>query len=333
MLCLLAVMRTITTRKNGRWRRWLAVLALLAGVSAGGLALAANTRPRTASKAPAEGCRAKAAGLSKWLAAYVAGFDSQPAFIALPEEVELVSIDRPTTAVESAVVVSLSPDGTSVEGESVAGSSDVLVDRIRTALARQQAFAKLTHQALGQTLFLAVDRRTTWRRVVETVDAATAAGADSVQLAFRSTRAPRVSVPGSSAFDRRLESIRQAKDPSGRAEGISDMASALVSTCAPLQGPLTSIAKRGGLVPGAFADAILACSCAADVASLKTLIWSVRPPLPGTLLTLVLAHDASQGTPIATDGNIAWAAVHQLILMAVVQNSAKPVRLEVHSGP
>jgi biopolymer transport protein ExbD len=325
-------MPTISARKNGLWASGLAGLVLAAGVGTATPVLAVDTKPRPPGKATLKACRAKTANLSKWLTGYASGVDRQPDFIALPEAVELVSVDRPTTAVDAAVVVVLSPDGTLVEGEALAGSSDVLGERLRSALARQQTLAKLTHQTLAQTLLLAVDRRVPWRRVVEAVDAATAAGVESVRLAFRSTRVPRLPAPGPSAFDRRLEVIRQAKDPSERSEGISNMASALVSDCAPLQGPLTSMAKRGGLVPQAFADAILACSCAGDVASLKTLIWALRPPPPGALLTLTLPRHASEGTPLAADGNLAWAAAHQLILKAASEDSARPVRLEVHAS-
>jgi hypothetical protein len=318
-------------RRTVRWVCWSIGFAFLASVGAGGPALAADPKPRPAGKVSPKACQANTADLAKWLATYVAGIDSQPAFIALPEQVELASIDRPASAIESGVVVLLSPHDTSVEGEVVAERSDVLVGSIRTALARQQALAKLTRQPLAQTMLLAVDRRATWRRVVQTVHAASVAGAQSVQLAFRSTRVPRVSVPGASAFDQPFEALRQAKDPSERAEAISNMVSALVSTCAPLRKPLTSMAEHGGLVPGAFADAILACDCAADTASLKTLIWSLRPPLPGTLLTLILARDTSQGTPIAADGALAWAAAHELILKAVGQSPARPVRLELRA--
>jgi biopolymer transport protein ExbD len=323
-------MRAITSLKYVTGARWLAGLAWVVamGTSAG----AATAKPAPADQAPTKACRAQATSLKKWLATYAAGVDSQPSFSILPDAIELVSIARPPTSPDVALLVTLSPDGATVEGQAVS-SAEAFVAELRTALAREQAVAKLTHQAPTQTMLLAVDRRSTWRQVVEAVDAATAAGMVRVQLAFRSTRAPKVTAPGPSAFDERLAAIKQSPDPSSRTAGISSMASELVSACPSLQGPLTAMAKRGGLVPATFAQALLACACAADAPSLATLIWALRPPLPGTVLTLTLAHEgAAEPTAITAGGDLTWAAAHQQVVKTVGRDAAKPVRLQVRSN-
>ena len=184
--------------------------------------------------------------------------------------------------------------------------------RIHSALVRDREIAELTHEASSPPV-VAVDSRAPWHLAVQAMDGLAAAGVNRVGLAFRSSLVPPVPVPGPSPFDLLVEKARQSNDPAIKQAQLSEMASTLVSACAPLQNPLVTCARRG-LARQTLVDAVLSCDCAADVASIKTVIWTLRRPNPGTLVPIDLG--SAEGVAVVNQANMAWTFAHKRVLQA-----------------
>lgn len=276
-------------------------------------------------------CRTKVESLSSWLEVYGSEMDRQPWFPAISEGLELVPINRPPSEVQSAMVIALSADRTTLGGDPTPVDAAGLTSWLRTALAADKRIAAITKRSpVDLSVEIAIDRRVQWTRVVETFEAIVNAGASSATLLFRSSKLRTVPVPGPSSIDARLQKIRVAEDPIKRAGMLSDVVKELTSRCPSLRGPLAAAARKSGLMSDDIAKSVLACKCAVDIPAFMTLLWANRPPDPGTSASLVLPKPGmpdSAVTTITVDGNTPWSTAHEKVVAAISANPGKPVRL------
>lgn len=290
----------------------------------------------TAGDAP-KACRSKLAAMSGWMNAWARAMDRQPEFVPVPEDVELVSIDRRPTEVMDGMSIVLTANGAYFPGSDAAIDTPGLTEHLRASLAAEKKLGALTGQPMAPSpLLIAVDRRAPWQRVVDATTAAAAAGVTKALLLFRSSRIRSVPLPGPSAFDRPLREIRGMPDPSQRSERLARLTDELSSSCPALRTRLAASTRRGGLAPKKIVAAIVGCDCAVDLPALATFLWAVRPPDPGTAVSIAIAPPGSRDedvTSIAAAANLPWSTAHAAVLSTATARQPRMIRLQTSTAP
>lgn len=282
-------------------------------------------------------CRSKLASLSDWLDGWARAMDRQPAFVPVPKDAELVAIDRPAMEVGYGETIVLNANGIYFPGGDVALDPPALTEHLRRSLASERKIGEITGQAIEPSpLLIAAHRHAPWRLVVDATNAAAAAGVTRALLLFRSSRIRRVSAPGPSAFDDPLREIPTMPEPSQRTSRVANLTDELVSSCPALRPLLAASTRRGGLAHKKIVAAIAKCGCVVDLSALATFLWAVRPPDPGTAVSIVLAPPESRDadvTLISAAASLPWSRAYTAVLPIATARQPRAVRLKTDAAP
>ncbi len=282
-------------------------------------------------------CRSKVAALSGWLEGWARAMDRQPEFVPVPKDAELVAIDRPATKVGYGETIVLNTDGIYLPGGDVALDPPALTEHLRRSLASERKIGEITGQAIEPSpLLIAAHQRAPWQLVVDATNAAAAAGVTRALLLFRSARIRHVPAPGPSAFDGPLREIPTMPEPSQRTSRVASLTDELVSSCPALRPLLAASTRRGGLAHRKIVAAIVGCDCAVDLPALATFLWAVRPPDPGTAVSIALAPPESRDagvTAISAAASQPWSRAHTAVLPIATAHQPRAVRLKTDAAP
>jgi len=203
---------------------------------------------------------------------------------------------------EDAIVVAVTAEGITVEGDPVA--SEALVANLSKHGARIDKIAAGAGDPIGpRWATLAVAADAPWSAVVVAADALLAAGFPRLQLAFAYPEP--IASPGPSAVDDEVLAILDAPPPDelggdgGRARKLarlSRITERLVRGCAPPRSPVAALDD---------------CRCRMDFASLRTVTWIVSTPDSVWVTHRTLATD---GAELALPGATPWSEAHRALL-------------------
>jgi hypothetical protein len=154
-------------------------------------------------------------------------------------------------------------------------------------------------------IYFQIDRDATWERVATALEAARRAHMDVAILAFDSGR-PAPAPPPRSAIDVELDKLDESA--ADKAATLARLMKRVVEPCPQLGEVLFAVDGDGGdrakrLIDG-MAPALVACSCAADIPSIRSIMWTiVAYSANASALTVDLSPD---GTRLELPASTPW---------------------------
>jgi hypothetical protein len=242
------------------------------------------------------------------LAAYLAVMERDPGGIFLQPGYDLpVRDDLPRTTERLAVPqLHLRAGATQYQGED-AGRISSLEKRLDATYVALQQSVEARGLPADDRIVLQIDRATPWSQVVDVVNAAAKIGFRH-QL-FVVARTPVTAAPPRTAIDDRLEPL--LADAARAGDAVPALVTEVLAPCAPLaelqHQELGPDDDRGEHLLTHAPEALAACRCAADVASVRSLLWQIagtRHPVA----ILELRVDA-RGEKIAHPRTATWGDV------------------------
>lgn len=296
----------------------------------------ATTTATTAASEPASPfCRDEVASLEGWLRSIEAA--GLPLAMSLLDEGASL-VERPGSAItEPAPLVHVTTALTYLDGipsDSAEQLSEELTAllRLRKEMMPESPFTKSPH------CHLAVSASVPWQKVETTVAAIRRAGFERVTFLFSdSTRT--VPAPPKSNIDAELARMKKSA-PVRRGQIIAELMAYVYQDCQP---GLRVIANMGVNPLADFKQAILealpeaigACDCAPDDASVKALHWALfGNPRPSSGVTItVAAEDERPLHVVRLAPDVPWSKAHVGLAEADGEESMQPVRLLVAPQP
>lgn len=255
-------------------------------------------------KPPAE-CRREAEALQ----ALLRSVDTDPWLLSIDDGFQLVErTDLPDTTTLRAPVIVVGERETVFEGRPVLGA-DELSERLAEVQAGRAALAREPGGPPGTDLvYLQIDARARWQRVVEAWSAARAAGLRAPAFVFRAPST--VTPPPRAPIDDQLDALLHDGDPSNRATGFARLIEQEVERCPALVRSFGSVATTGTeskskRLIDELAPALIECKCRVSLPNLRSALWRLLAnPHP----TRVLALDPAPPTStIRLPAAMTWA--------------------------
>ena len=252
--------------------------------------------------------------------------------------------DRPSPDVSFGIGVGIDAEGVSVQGGKVwlaGGDLAALPAALGANIGQHLALARRIAESRSQrfdlrTVGLGIAPGATWAIVAKTLNELSRQGFRQADFAF--LRTVKVAAPPPSAVDQALAKFeREMTDGEAinsmvphhlkRIYMLREQMRVVLASCPESLAAYDRTAS--GKLPAQFSDEMSQCRCQPDIGAIRTVLWNLRRPSTGALITARLAARRGAKTVVALPADTPWSVAHASIVKAARQPSAPPLAFAV----